>query len=833
MPQAAIILSSFNGGEWSEDLSGRIDNDYYNSSTSLSENLIPMIQGPLTKRTGFVFVRRTKYNDKKTRIIKFEFSSEQVYHLEVGYQYIRFYKDHGSITESPTTITNITSADPAVVTSASHGYSNGDEVFIQDVVGMNINSRWVKVANVTTNTYEIQDLDGNDIDLSAETYASGGTASKIYEISTPWDEDDIQTLQWTQSADVMFIAVKDKHPKTLTRSSDTNWTLADYEYEDGPYNNINSTSTTITPSATSGSVTLTASTSIFDSNDVGRWVRVKQGSQWGAAKITAYSSGTSVTAETHEIFPFKDTSASAFYRLGLWKQDLYPQAVQFFQSRLFWFTGEQIDGSYTNDYYKFSPTDGDGATSDGTVTDSNAIQRPLGGQGVNYIIWAVDNEKALIVGTLAGEWILRANSLGEAITPTNTNVTRPTDFGSKLNSVAGRVQSNGLFIQKTGRALCQIGYDLQYDGFNTVDMNLFNTAINADGVKEFAYMGHPDNNIFVVHETGTAAFFSYNPTQAVRGWASVSSYKSTFQSVSAGPAPENDRDEVWVVVKRRINGSLIQHVEYMSNFVRQNTLQEDANMLDCSLTYDGRRYPSATIQIETTGSNLYFTADASVFSAGDVGKKIRTKDGLAVITAYSSATQVVSSTVIRDFKLPNDEFPNRKDHFDEGEWWICDEVSTISGLWHLENETVSVVGDGVRLNDALVTNGQLTLSDDSCVVHAGFPYTSKFISQRPNSGAADGTAQGKNKRVDRIVLRLWKSLGGKYAAENSQHLDSIIYRSPEDEMDAGLELYTGDTEILPLPSGYSQDGKIVVQHDEPLPFTLVAIILLLVTQDAR
>lgn len=820
MTQASIILSAFNGGEWSEDLAGRIDNDYYASSCSYLSNLFCRIQGPITKRPGLRFVRRTKFANKKSILIRFQFSRTQTYFLEFGDLYMRVHKDHGTVTEAAKTITAITKANPASVTSAGHGYTTGDEVYISGVAGMTeVNGRWFKITSTGANTFTLQNLDGNNINSSSyTTYTSGGTAAKVYEITTTWAEADLPTLRWTQSADVMFFACSGKMPRTLTRSGHTSWTLADFDFEDGPYLTMNTSATTFTPSGTSGAITITASAATFASTDVGRWIRIKHASTWGAAKITAYTSTTQVSATVMTGLSFGATTASANWRLGLWTNTTYPQCVEFFQNRLYWFTNSQVDGSYSGDFYRFSPTE-----SDGTVTDSNAVQRQLGARDVNDVIWAVDNEKALVIGTRDGEWVLKASTLGEAVTPTNINATRATDFGSK-ECMAARVQSNAVFVQKTGRMLCQMGFELQNDGFSTTDLNLFNTAINNDGIRYFAHVGHPDNHMFCVLESGKASVIAYNPSQAVRGWSRLSTKMGWFESVAAGSAPDGKRDEAWFVVKRRINGSYYRYIEYMEDFVRDDMLQEDAVLLDSSLSYDGRRYPAATITITGTGPYT-FTATAGVFSAGDVGKVIRTKEGMAEISGYTSTTVVTVNTYIRDF---DEAF------YDANDWWICDEVSSVSGLEHLNGEEVTIVADGAVLPAVTVANGSVSLgSATGCVIHVGLKYSAIFRSQRPNSGAQDGTAQGKIKRIDKVVFRLWKSLGGTFGLSTSENRDDIFSRSPEDNMDVQIPLYTGDTEQLEVPGDYDRDSLFEVVHDEPLPFTLAAIILFLVTQDGR
>jgi hypothetical protein len=81
----------------------------------------------------------------------------------------------GTATAATKTITAITAANPPQVTSAAHGYANGDLVYIDGVVGMTqVNKRLFVVANQATNTFELKGIDGSGY----STYVSGGTAAK-------------------------------------------------------------------------------------------------------------------------------------------------------------------------------------------------------------------------------------------------------------------------------------------------------------------------------------------------------------------------------------------------------------------------------------------------------------------------------------------------------------------------------------------------------------------------------------------------------------------------------------------------------------------------------
>ena len=193
-------------------------------------------QGAATRRVGTQFISEIKDSSKKTRIIPFEFSTTQTYIMEFGNQYIRFYKDKGQITESDKTISGATQADPVVITATAHGYSNGDEVIITGVVGMTeLNNKHYLVANKTTNTFEITDVDGNDIDGSSFTaYTSGGTVNKVYEISSPFLTAELFDIKFAQSADTMYLCHPNHDVRKLTRSGHTSWTLSTVSFTGSP-----------------------------------------------------------------------------------------------------------------------------------------------------------------------------------------------------------------------------------------------------------------------------------------------------------------------------------------------------------------------------------------------------------------------------------------------------------------------------------------------------------------------------------------------------------------------------------------------------------------------
>lgn len=97
MPRATSYQFSFNAGEWSKSVSGRIDLTKRREALELSTNTIPLLQGAAARRPGTYFVAPAKTNSASLRLKRFEFSTTQAYILEFGANYIRFFTNRGQL----------------------------------------------------------------------------------------------------------------------------------------------------------------------------------------------------------------------------------------------------------------------------------------------------------------------------------------------------------------------------------------------------------------------------------------------------------------------------------------------------------------------------------------------------------------------------------------------------------------------------------------------------------------------------------------------------------------------------------------------------------------
>ena len=237
MARSAPALSSFTAGEISPRLEGRTNIEKYREGLSDLTNMVVMPHGGVTRRPGTEYLGEVKSSSVKTRLIPFQFKTSDTYILEFGNQIMRVFRnDLQVLNSSAKTITAATKANPGVFTSSSHGFSNGDEVYVDSLGGMTeVNGRNYLVANSTANTFSLQDLFGNDIDTTNfTTYTSGGTATEIFEVATPYSEADLFDIRFAQSADTMYLVHPSYDIRTLTRSDHNNWTFATLSISGSP-----------------------------------------------------------------------------------------------------------------------------------------------------------------------------------------------------------------------------------------------------------------------------------------------------------------------------------------------------------------------------------------------------------------------------------------------------------------------------------------------------------------------------------------------------------------------------------------------------------------------
>ena len=759
---------NFSGGEFSPLLAGRVDAERYASGLDTCLGFIPLLQGPVLRCPGTRFRGYTADVGNVTgRLQRFQFSTTQSYMLVFTNNKLQIYYASGEpVLEASQAITGVTQANPGVVTySGADNYANGDEVILDGIVGMTeLNGRRFIVANVDTgaNTFELTDQGGSNVDTSGYTaYSSDGTVEEVYTVTTTYTTAELFQLVMVQSADVLYITHPDHKPAKLTRTGNTAWTLTDITFTDGPYDLLNSGDTTITPSATTGAgITLTASavTGInsdqgFLSTDVGRFVRLRHTATWGYALITAWTSSTVVTATV--INDFGATTATAFWRLGVWSDTTgYPAVCQFHDDRL-WYGGadgfpQRIDGSRVADYDAFAPTE-----TDAVVLDDNAVGVTLQSQDVQRVRWIASSNEGLLVGTVSSEFLVAPSEVGASIVPGDVTA-KPVTYHGSTTIQTIQADNATIFVQRAGRKIREVNANLTASGFIAPDLTQIAEHITESGITQLAFQQEPHSLVWATRTDGVLVSITYErdaqgglkaaaARRVLGGTSNVGGSAAEAISVQSLPNEDGTKDILWVLVKRYVNGNTYFCVETIEFEDQNSAEQEDFMYLDSAIIYDS--------------------------SSSD----------------------------------------------------------TITGLWHLEGETVAVLSDGFVQPDVTVSGGQVTLEQAASVVHLGYNFNSRIKLLRPEAGSQIGTAIGKTRRVHRVAIQLLRSMGMSIG-ENFTDMKDLIFRTSGNATNTAVPLFTG-LKDGPVTFHYDLNNQICIEQSQPFPANILGISWTMHTND--
>ena len=372
----------------------------------------------------------------------------------------------------------------------------------------------------------------------------------------------LANMCWTQSADTLIVVHKDLPPVQIVRgATDASWTASAITFDAIPKYafspSFTNPSGTLTPSAVSGKVTLTASTGTpFSAGSVGQYINA---TPQGRAKIVKYTSPTVVDAITE--FPFFNTTAIANgsweYESGyeaVWSSGKgWPRSVTFHEGRLY-FGGSKsrpstLWGSKVGLFFDFEPTEG---------LDDDAVEATLDTNTFNAVVDIISG-RDLQIFTTGGEFYVPQNGL-DPITPTNFFVKTASRNGIKEGIRIQQLESGTLFVQRQGKSLNEFAYTDTQATYVTAKISLLAGHLmkNPTRIALRRSVATDENDLLLMTnaDDGSMAVFSLLRAQNVIAPSEFTTVDGRFIDVGV------DIDTIYAVVKRNVNGADAYYVEY-------------------------------------------------------------------------------------------------------------------------------------------------------------------------------------------------------------------------------------------------------------------------------
>ena len=970
MPTTRTFFRSFAGGELSPEMFGRLDDVKFQTGAAKLLNFIATPQGPAENRPGTRFVKAVNDSTKKTRIIPFTYSTTQTMVLETGTGYFRFHTQSATLGPGTPSAYSTTKTISAVnigtetFTSNAHGYANGTPVQVSATTTLPaplVAATTYYVINAAANTYQLSmTATGSAIDITTtgsgtittnQVYSVGGLVSSggvnyyciattagntppnatywypmpagIYEIPTPYAEDDLFGLHYVQSGDVLTIVHPNYAPRELRRLGATTWVLSTILFAspipapDAPTvtanrgRSMNITAITnaaiavITtasdhnlsdgdPIEISGVVGMTeangfwivhkstpptklevqayATGVLFDSTNppVGAWTSggsVQYANQSQdidnyyvitsiasngldesvASPVGTVSNNLNVTGASNDLTwtavpgalrynVYKrqsglygyigQTSTNAFTDdniapdMGITPPIVdtvfasagnYPQAVSYFEQRrvfagtnnepqTMWMTrsGTESDMSYSL-----------------PIKDDDRVNIRVAAREANTIRHVVPLNQLLLL-TSAAEWrVSPINS--DAITPTTVSV-RPQSYVGANNVQPEIINNSMVYCAARGGHVRELGYSWQSSGFVTGDLSIRSAHLFDNyTISDMCFAKSPQPLLWFVSSTGKLLGLTYIPEQQIGAWHQHET-DGIFESCCV--VAEGIEDALYVIVRRTVNGNSVRYVERMET--RQITTLEDSFFVDAGLTYDGNNTGATTVTVTggTTwgpADSLTITSSASLFvwpGTTDVNDAIVLTDALG--NKYRLKILATSSALVATAKVDK-VIPVALRATPTAVWAFARD--SVGGLTHLEGKTVSILGDGAVMPQAVVTGGVAVLSRSCVKIQVGLPYNSD-LQTLPVAINIEAFGQGRVKNVNQAWIRVFQS-SGIFIGPDENKLTEAKQRTFE-PYGSPPSLKSDEVSVLMTPT-WAQSGQIYMRQSDPLPLTVVGI----------
>lgn len=482
-----------------------------------------------------------------------------------------------------------------------------------------------------------------------EDYTQAMNGASVYELTTPWGEDDLEFLSFTQQVDIIYVSRTDCSlpQKILRRFANNSWDIVDLDFKDGPWLALNDPPVSITPSGVSGSININAASGIFSANSVGSLMRILENTgsppvlKWesaksvtsgdkrlnggrvyqaaatgttgnnppihtegsvsdgainwqfvhdgaGVVKITGYTSPTLVSAQVLSTLP--STNPTTYWQFGAFSSiSGYGATSAIHQERLFiGQTAAEPDTIFGTSSSGYSSSGGDFKPGLGTglVVDSDAIRRSLSGNEVRPILHLI-SAGALYAFTPKSIEVITGPSDKEPITPAGMAAISRPGIGAHWKVAPVRGSEEIIYVSNSGRKILAMPWANDAAEGKVRDISILAEHIGRLGkFRALALCEDPEPTLWVLNEYGQLFGVAYDPGQDVIGWWRVEFSDNAIVESIATMSKTDGANELWLCVVRNIDGVTRRSIEHLPRFLNPREPRDLACHLDGAYYWD-------------------------------------------------------------------------------------------------------------------------------------------------------------------------------------------------------------------------------------------------------
>lgn len=666
--KAATSITNFNAGEISPLIEGRFDLKMYPNACRRMRNFIPAPQGPARRRPGTRFVAEVKNSGSRVWLVKFEFSADQAYVMEFGPEYIRFFANRGPVGGPPfEVVTPYLSGD----LTAQDGSFNLKMTQSGDVVY--IFHRFFQTRKLTrtgpgTFVLTIAPFDDGPFDdiipnNPASVSSNGVTGGVVLTFTAPVFPLFLGVPLQDLVGSLILIEQKAVDAVKYWEPNKAGIVINDVRRSDGKTYLALTAGTTgsVKPIHAHHWLSPPPRAARMDGDNGVQWEFQDPGYGW--VKILLINSDVSCNAGVLSRLPAAVVgapNATPRWSFGSWTPYAgYPTHGVFFRERLVTMRDRNLWASVAGDFESHMDRD-DG----GVVTPESSMALNTLNDKADPVQWMVSMGRALLIGTGGDEHALTVATENDPFGSGNAQINPQSSYGAR-GTPPLKVGDSVIFVQRSGRKLREMRIaESVEEKWVAADMTILSEHITKSGIIDITYQQERDSIVWAVMADGRLGGFTYNREQEIKGWhqhriggyADVAETQfAAVESIVSCPSPDGGSDDLWMVVRRTIDGATKRYVEYMTEFHEKGDDPENVFFVDSGLTLNNVQgvdlAPGNFATIKGSEGVPFLTA-APYFDASHVGKFIHYRHSTVNVkgetiwkTAIAEITSLFSPTM--------------------------------------------------------------------------------------------------------------------------------------------------------------------------------------------